>query len=669
MPWMPYQNDGWSGFYNTDTGEVSATDPSVAPITSWDQLRSKLNQSTGGALTLDQVRALAGDTPAGSIEVGTGGYRLYRPGETLAQQLNPGVDFGGYNGIVGAEYVPDYAAKRRAADTGGGLLEMGTNMVLGSMLAGAAGFGPMGQTYNPGAVIDAATTANIPADIAGAPGYDWNSMNIEVPESVPSVPDTTTLEQMFNSPSAANAATAAANTATSGAPGMSFIDEIKTLASGADESMFLPDTTGLPFSPGEGGSTLLKDYIASGGTPGYAGTLDQLMTTLGGVGSKVGDISKIAKVLGLSGGSALSGKSLGDLFSGKLSMDDFSIGDALKAGGGLYSAYAANELADKQSDLAKYVIDNADPYRNFRKETEIPFLKSLMDQQATQSGRSGEMFDLTKKYGQETPEQSALRNEALATLRDKSKTDPLYNKFNEFATIDPTASGMIDEGRALLNKDVDRSDYDYYENRLRQSYDDPLAVYNSAEMQGLNNIFRNQIERRDAAAGRNSQYGSRAVEMQGNFLKDLGNYRTGLNSTLNNVGGYLNTMRSGNTTAGTALGTVGNAVQAGRNDLAKNYGSMYNNVAGTNISTGNAMGNILNQNQGFNRDLASLYGNMYSNTNSNATSLANAAKPGGNPAAGTSDYGNIMTTSNTLGSQWASPILGSLGSIFGNSRS
>ena len=67
-----------------------------------------------------------------------------------------------------------------------------------------------------------------------------------------------------------------------------------------------------------------------------------------------------------------------------------------------------------------------------------------------------------------------------------------------------------------------------YQQALSQSYTDPMAVYNSPQYQGLNAIFQKQIAARDAAAGRNSQYGARAIEQQNNFMDYLNKYRAGL---------------------------------------------------------------------------------------------------------------------------------------------
>lgn len=67
----------------------------------------------------------------------------------------------------------------------------------------------------------------------------------------------------------------------------------------------------------------------------------------------------------------------------------------------------------------------------------------------------------------------------------------------------------------------------------QQSFTNPLASYNTPEMQALNADFMDQIQRRDAAAGRSSQYGARAVEAQNQYLtKALPTYRTNLQQGL-----------------------------------------------------------------------------------------------------------------------------------------
>lgn len=70
--------------------------------------------------------------------------------------------------------------------------------------------------------------------------------------------------------------------------------------------------------------------------------------------------------------------------------------------------------------------------------------------------------------------------------------------------------------------------------RLNQSYTNPQALAQSPEYRALGDLFQKQIAARDAAAGRNSQYGARAVEAQDNFMKYLNQYRGGLTNELSN---------------------------------------------------------------------------------------------------------------------------------------
>lgn len=67
-----------------------------------------------------------------------------------------------------------------------------------------------------------------------------------------------------------------------------------------------------------------------------------------------------------------------------------------------------------------------------------------------------------------------------------------------------------------------------YQQKLAESYSNPQALYNSPEYQGLNSMFMKQIQARDAASGRNSQYGARAAEQQAQYMAYLDNYRKGL---------------------------------------------------------------------------------------------------------------------------------------------
>jgi hypothetical protein len=67
----------------------------------------------------------------------------------------------------------------------------------------------------------------------------------------------------------------------------------------------------------------------------------------------------------------------------------------------------------------------------------------------------------------------------------------------------------------------------------QQSFTNPLGVYNTPEMQATNAAFMDEMQRRDAASGRLSQYGARAVQAQNKFLTNtLPTYRTNLQQGL-----------------------------------------------------------------------------------------------------------------------------------------
>lgn len=216
----------------------------------------------------------------------------------------------------------------------------------------------------------------------------------------------------------------------------------------------------------------------------------------------------------------------------------------LLAGG--YGAYAQSNLAGQQKDLAKYIIENADPYRQYRKEQEIPFMASML-------GKAPQLMQGAEQTG-------------------KTAYDTLADLF--------------------------------YQNKLKESYTNPLAVYQSPEMQALSGQFMNQIARRDAAAGRTSQYGARALEGQNQFLTQaLPAYRQGL-------------------------------VQG----------------SGAQTQQGGALSNLFGQ-QG-----------------SYAQGIAKLGMPSANTAgAGTDQYGNLMTGANTQSSFALNPIFGGVGANQGGS--
>jgi hypothetical protein len=259
-----------------------------------------------------------------------------------------------------------------------------------------------------------------------------------------------------------------------------------------------------------------------------------------GSGSNI--LSSILSGLGSTGSSLLSALS-GATQSGSGVGSSSLLSNLLTGAGGLYSAYSQGQLADKQMELAKYVLEKGDPYKDYRTGTEIPMMQGV-------AGRLPGQLDQTQQFGQQA---------------SQKLNDPMLSN--------------------LFNK----------------SYTDPLSVYNSPEMQAVNQQFMNGIERRDAAAGRNSQYGARAVEAQNNFLtQSLPQYRQGL------VGG----------------------MQA-------------------NTQTGSALSGLFGQQAGY------------------AQNLGNLAKPGGQAGSGVQQFGNIASGANAAGAFSMNPVFGSLASIFG----
>lgn len=215
------------------------------------------------------------------------------------------------------------------------------------------------------------------------------------------------------------------------------------------------------------------------------------------------------------------------------------LGNLLGIGAGVYGTMSQKELADKQEQLAKWMVENADPYRQYRKEQEIPFMQQMIE-------RAPGQFNKAEQIGQQ----------AATSLGDM-----------------------------------------FYQDRMKQSYTNPLAVYNTPEMQALNAQFMNSIQRRDAAAGRNSQYGARAVEAQNNFLTNtLPAYRTGLGqgqqtatqqgSALGNLfnqqGNYANTLATlgmpNEATAGAGTQAAG-SVMSGANAMdAFSYSPLFQSL-------------------------------------------------------------------------------------------
>lgn len=186
---------------------------------------------------------------------------------------------------------------------------------------------------------------------------------------------------------------------------------------------------------------------------------------------------------------------------------------------GLTGIYASQNKAQDLTEAAKYLTENSNPYRSYIKDGTV--------------GGDGSVTSFMKGF------QTPANNMA-------------------------TAAGS-------------------YNDLLKTSYTDPLSIWNSPEMQGLNNIFKQQIDRRDSAAGRNSQYGARAVEMQNNFLANsLPKYRSGLNDALNT-----------SATAASNFGKV--ATPPGTGETSQNVGSLLTGAADSGNNYAGAVGSMLDQ--------------------------------------------------------------------------
>lgn len=201
---------------------------------------------------------------------------------------------------------------------------------------------------------------------------------------------------------------------------------------------------------------------------------------------------------------------------------------------------AANQQGKANRQISQDLLNNADPYRQYRQQAEIPFMLGQMQQ-----------------YGDVQNTQNNLLNKIASQVTgDNPDAQTQRNRMSEFD------KGFIPE---MQN----------YNNLLKQSYSDPMSVYNSNEYQQLADLFGQQIARRDAAKGRLSQYGDRAVEMQGNFLNHLNKYRSGLQGNLQTVGGIYNNLYNGAQTG------LNNAVNANTNQLqglSQLYSGLGNNL-------------------------------------------------------------------------------------------
>lgn len=208
--------------------------------------------------------------------------------------------------------------------------------------------------------------------------------------------------------------------------------------------------------------------------------------------------------------------------------------------GGAYGTYAAQQQSKAQAQQAQELLKNADPYLQYRQQAEIPFMLGQMGQYAdVQNAQNNLLGQISSKAGTVNPELNAMRTRMTA----------LDNKYG--------------------------AQFDNYNGMLDQSYKDPMSVYNSDAYQGLAEMFGEKIARRDAAKGRLSQYGDRAVEMQGNFLDHLDKYRSGLSGTTLGMGQLQNQAYG---TGIQGIVSQQNADTQNLGTLSQLYGGMTNNL-------------------------------------------------------------------------------------------
>lgn len=254
--------------------------------------------------------------------------------------------------------------------------------------------------------------------------------------------------------------------------------------------------------------------------------------------------------------------------------------------GGVYGTYAGNQQAQAQQQAANQLLQNADPYKQYRQEAEIPFKLAQMQQYGNMQGTQNQLLQ--------------------AALQKATATDPSLEAAKAKMTGYNPLSG----------------DYGFYQKQLQQSYTDPMKIYNDQGYQTLANLFGSQIARRDAAAGRLSQYGDRATEMQGNFLKYLNDYRSGLNSAAGTSGGL-------------------------QSQYANNLLGQYNGISNANLG----------QLQGL--------GNLFSQTTSGLNNLANTIAADRTAGNGAAQAAQMQTTGGLYGNYSLNPLLGALTQSFG----
>lgn len=427
------------------------------------------------------------------------------------------------------------------------------------------------------------------------------------------------------------------------------------------------------------------DNLGTGITAGQGTGVGAANAGANSFGSGITGVGAAGGTVGAAGGIGGAGTSLTDIYNtgkqinqaynaGKNLMGQSGLGTLGNLGAGAASWLQANQYADKQANLANDLINKADPYLKYRQETEIPFLKDILGTSKSQIDASQSTLDSAKKaLSTKAP---TLASKMYEAALDTQKYSPSYN-LDKYLLNDPTLNAMREK---VVNTDSLGGDYRAYQDMLRQSYEDPMAVYNSPEMQAQNAAFMNEISRRDAAAGRNSQYGARSLENQLNYLtKVLPAYRTGLGTAAGTAGTAQNqqfsNLISGMASAGNiSLQDIANQInQQTQQNQAKLGSSQLSVTQQNNLNNAQLQQakNLAEQQAAQNQaaiakmNAITAQGSALSNLfGTQANAAANYAKIGtGLPGAGAGAqaYGNMMTEANKASTYAANPFIQAVG--------
>lgn len=76
--------------------------------------------------------------------------------------------------------------------------------------------------------------------------------------------------------------------------------------------------------------------------------------------------------------------------------------------------------------------------------------------------------------------------------------------------------------------------FEFYQDKLKQSYEDPSSYWKGADFNAGFDVLHNKLQRNDAAGGRLAADAGRQSELQKYTLDSLNNYRSGLEGVVNN---------------------------------------------------------------------------------------------------------------------------------------